>query len=181
MSEAYKIQDKLKLYFVTTTVVEWIDIFDKKVYKDIIVDSLNYCIENKGLEVYSWVIMSNHIHLIIGSEQNNLSDIIRDFKRFTSIKIIQQLKNSTQDNRREWILPILRNNGLKNPANSNNQMWQQPYFAKEIFTMDFLFQKLNYIHMNPVRAGIVDEPKHYKYSSAGDYCGNKGLVEVKII
>jgi hypothetical protein len=60
-------------------------------------------------------------------------------------------------------------------------MWQQPYFAIEIFTMDFLFQKLNYIHMNPVRAGIVHEPKHYKYSSAGDYCGNKGLVEVKII
>ncbi len=181
MREAYKIHDKLKLYFVTTTVVEWIDIFDKKVYKDIIVDSLNYCIDNKGLEVYSWVIMSNHIHLIIGSEQINLSDILRDFKRFTSIKIIQQLKNSTQDNRREWILPILRSNGLKNPANSNNQMWQQLYFAKEIFTMDFLLQKLNYIHMNPVRAGIVDEPEHYKYSSAGDYRGNKGLVEVKII
>ncbi len=180
MPGTYRINNQNNLYFITSTIVRWVDLFDKKIYIDIVVDSLNYCIEKKGLEVYAWVIMSNHIHLIIGSKTGKLEGIIRDFKKHTSKTIIKLLKNSEYE-RREWILDIFNEDGLNNPNNLLYQVWQQTYHAKEIFSMEFLLQKLNYIHMNPVRASIVSEPWHYIYSSAVDYKGTKGLVDVILL
>lgn len=80
----YKIHNQKGLYFLTLTTVGWIDIFTRAIYRDILVESLNYCIKEKGLVVYGYVIMSNHIHLIAQSESEtqSLSDIIRDFKSF---------------------------------------------------------------------------------------------------
>jgi REP element-mobilizing transposase RayT len=102
MSTGYQITSQNVLYFVTFTIVDWVDIFSRKIYRDIIVDSLNYCISNKGLKVYAWVIMTNHIHLIIESENENSSDVIRDIKKFTAYKIIETIK-SEPESRREWI------------------------------------------------------------------------------
>ena len=81
MSTKYKINNPEGIYFISFAVVNWIDVFTRKDYKDIFVDSINYCINNKGLKVYSWVIMTNHIHLILSANNGNLSDIIRDFKK----------------------------------------------------------------------------------------------------
>ncbi len=84
MKEGYIIRDQEKTHFITATVVDWIDVFTRKNYKDVVIDSLNYCIKNKGMILYGYVIMSNHIHLIIQSKNGNLSHLIRDFKKFTT-------------------------------------------------------------------------------------------------
>jgi putative transposase len=87
-------------YYLTLTIEEWIDIFSRPVYKHLIVDSLNYCIENKGLEIYCWCLMSNHLHLIASAkEEGNLSDILRDFKKFTSKAIITAIKEVPESRR----------------------------------------------------------------------------------
>ncbi len=84
MALKYKIADNSQLYFVTFTVGNWIDVFIRKQFRDMFYESTNYCIKNKGLQVYTYCIMTSHIHLIIGTNKNPLSDIIRDWKAFTS-------------------------------------------------------------------------------------------------
>ncbi len=82
MSEKYKIRDQEGLYFVTFAVVEWIDIFTRSAYSDLLVQSLGHCQREKGLEVYAWCILHNHVHLIVGRKgEQRLEDIIRDFKK----------------------------------------------------------------------------------------------------
>jgi len=90
MTTGYKIVEQDKLYFITMQVVEWIDVFTKENYRKIIVENLEYCIKNKGLEIYAWVIMSNHIHLLLKSTTDNLSGTIRDFKSYTSKVILEE-------------------------------------------------------------------------------------------
>jgi REP element-mobilizing transposase RayT len=80
MTTGYQIKEQDKLHFVTLQVVEWVDIFSRERYRKIIIENLNYCIKNKGLEIYAWVIMSNHIHMLVKSTTDNLSGTIRDFK-----------------------------------------------------------------------------------------------------
>jgi len=122
MSTGYQITSQNGLYFVTFTIVDWVDIFSGKIYRDIVVDSLNYCIKNKGLKVYAWVIMTNHVHLIIESANENLSDVIRDIKKFTAYKIIEAAKHEPES-RREWILHRFSYNASLRSANTNYQVW----------------------------------------------------------
>ena len=95
MTTGYKIEEQDKLYFITMQVVEWIDVFTRENYRKIIVENLEYCIKNKGLEIYAWVIMSNHIHLLLKSSTDNISGIIRDFKSYTSKVILEEIKSET--------------------------------------------------------------------------------------
>jgi len=107
MSErAYSINNPDGIYFVTFSVVNWIDVFVRQRYKDIIVESLKYCQENKGLEIFGWCLMSSHIHLIIRAKEGyNLSDILRDFKKFTSSRLIKSISDTNEpESRREWML-----------------------------------------------------------------------------
>jgi putative transposase len=147
------------------------------------IESLRYCIKEKGLEIYAWVIMSNHLHLIIARKEdgNGLSEIVRDFKKFTASKIIAEIENNSRESRRNWMLWIFSSAGKKNKNNTNYQFWIQNNHAEQLITNNFIDQKLNYIHMNPVTAGLVDEPEYYKYSSATDYTGEKGLLPIKIV
>ncbi len=92
MSDSYQIQDQNSCYFLTFQVVGWADVFTRKDYKDIIIKSLDYCRKNKGLEIFSYVIMTNHIHIIIRSKSEKLSDTIRNFKKYTSKKFYNPLK-----------------------------------------------------------------------------------------
>ena len=105
MGYAYKIADGGAVYFITCTVNKWVDIFTGKIYTDIVVDSLNFCVENKGLIIYGYVIMSNHVHLLIQAKEENLSDILRDFKKFTSQPIIRTLEENKNESRRNC-LPV---------------------------------------------------------------------------
>ena len=108
MGFAYTVRDQGAIHYVTFTVHQWADVFTRSRYVDIVLESLQYCQESKGLEIYSWVIMSNHCHLILRAKNENLSDIIRDFKKFTSKTIYNAIENNKQESRREWLLNVLK-------------------------------------------------------------------------
>ncbi len=125
--------------------------------------------------LYGYVIMTNHIHLIIQSEKGELSDLIRDFKKFTATQILELLKNSPES-RKEWILERLQKATFSHTRNKNYQVWQAGNHAEEIYSEKFLWSKLDYIHLNPVRAGIVARASDYLYSSAPNYINGNGVV-----
>ena len=181
MSRNYKINDQSALYFVTFSVVQRVDVFTRPLYKDILVKSFQYCIQHKGLEVYAYVIMTNHVHAIVGSNKEPISNIIRDFKRHTSKEILKAIEANMQESRRDWMLWIFKQAGKRNPNYEFYQFWQQNNHPIELNTNQLLEQKLAYIHQNPVKAGIVDEPEAYLYSSARNYAGQPGLLAVTLI
>ncbi len=181
MGFAYKFHDANGTYFVTMAVVEWVDAFTRYQYCDIVVSSLQYCIEKKGLVLHAWVIMPNHIHLVISRKgTDSLSDIMRDFKKFTSSEIIKAIQ-VIPESRRNWMLWIFKAAAAKNSNNTNFQFWQQDNHPEELLKAAFTRQKIDYLHNNPVAARLVDMPENYVYSSACDYCGRKGLLPVTII
>ena len=172
MGLTYTIKNQEGQYFITCTVHQWADVFTRELYKEILLDSIRHCQKNKGLQVYGWVLMSNHIHMIISSNKNKLSDIIRDFKKYTATKIAEAISNNPKESRKGWLLWLL----VKEEEIS---FWQDGYHGEEIFTVDFFETKLNYIHLNPVRAGLVEKEEEYLYSSCGDYYGTrKGKLEL---
>jgi REP element-mobilizing transposase RayT len=178
MGRKYIFHDSQQLYFVSFATVNWIDVFVRRIYFEIMVASINYCIENKGLEVYAWCIMPSHVHLIISSETHALSDIIRDLKRHTSKTLLKTIEGNPQESRREWMLWMFNRAGTRNPNIEKYQFWQQDNHPVELSTNEMLDQRLDYLHFNPVEAGLVDEPEKYLYSSAIDYAGGKGFVKV---
>lgn len=175
--KGYIIRDQQAPHFLTFQVMNWIDIFTRPRYKDIVVESLNYCVQHKGLNIYGWVIMSNHIHLIVNHD-SDLSSVVRDFKKFTSKAIIASIKEMPES-RRDWMLFQFNLRGRMNARNDGYQFWTQENHAVQLLNTEMIDTTLNYIHENPVRAGIVLESIHYKYSSAMDYADGKGLVEIK--
>ena len=179
--DKYKITDQNALYFLTLTVVDWVDVFTRKIYKQDIVESLSFCQQKKGLSVYAWCIMSNHIHLICRAKDNfRLSDILRDFKKFTAKKIIERIKNEPES-RRAWLLHRFKYAAKFKNQNPEFMFWNKSNHAVLLDTNNMMDERLNYIHQNPVEAGIVDEPECYIYSSARDYSGRKGLLEIEFI
>ena len=171
-----------EVYFVTDTVVDWVDIFTRPVYKHIVIDSLSYCQQNKGLIIYAWVLMSNHLHAIVGSNgENKVSEIWRDFKKFTSKQILDAVLTLPNESRRDWMLNRFEYAGKNDKKIKNYRFWQEGNDAQEIFLNDFFEQKLNYIHFNPVVAEYVNQPEEYRYSSAIDWAGGKGLLDVTIV
>ncbi len=177
MSTGYQIKDQEALYFLTLQIVDWIDIFTRQVYRDIIIDSLVYCQKNKGMQIFCFVIMSNHVHLICNSLDGKLSNTIRDLKKFTSHKIIDAIENGNES-RSVWLLDRFAFHGQKNSRNEHYQVWTQENHAIILYSNSFIFEKLNYIHKNPVRAGIVENPEEYIYSSARNYADMPGLLEI---
>ncbi len=175
----YKIRDQQAIHYITFAVVEWVDVFTMQAYKDIVLESLRYCQQEKGLVIYSWVIMSNHIHFIVSAKEGfELSSILRDFKKHTSVKIIQAIERNETESRREWMLSIFKQAGKHNSRNTSYQFWRQDNQPKELNGNEMIDQKLDYIHNNPVEKGIVENAENYLYSSAKDYAGGKGLLEI---
>jgi putative transposase len=118
MSRKYKFLDQSKLYFVSFATVYWIDVFTRELYKQILIDSLKYCQQKKGLEIFAWCIMTNHVHLIIGTEGNKMEDILRDFKSFTSRELKEVIKNNIQESRKEWMVWMMERAGKLNNQNA---------------------------------------------------------------
>ncbi len=183
MSRKYKIRDQDKLYFVTFTIINWLDVFIRKEYRDIFLDSIRYCQQNKGLEVCAYCIKSSHVHMIIGRNgEASLEGLIRDVKKYTSIKIIEAIQNNSKESRRELLLWLFERAGKRNANNVTYQFWQQHNHPIELATNEMIDQRLNYIHNNPVEAGIVLSPEHYLYSSAINYAGlPEKLIDVVLI
>ncbi len=181
MSRKYKFRENEKLYFVSFAVVYWIDVFIRRTYKEILLESWNYCIQHKDLDIYAWVIMTSHVHLIIGSRGNKLENIMRDMKSHTSTQLKKAITENMQESRREWMLWMMQRAGTKNGNNNSFQFWQQHNQPIVLDTNELLDQKLDYIHNNPVEAGFVELPHEYLYSSAKDYAGQKGLINIILI
>ena len=165
MSSGYQIDDQYGTYFITPTIVDWVDLFSRQIYRDIIIDSLKYCIEQKGLVVYGYVLMTNHLHLIVRSQSGKLSRTIQDFKKFTASSMIDAIKTEPES-RKDWLLHRFQWNATLHQRGSDHQVWTHENHAEAIFSEKFFNQKLNYIHNNPVRAGWVENPEEYIYSSA---------------
>ena len=173
MGHTYVIRDQFGQYFVTFTVHQWVDVFSRKEYADLFLDSIRYCQKEKGLKVYAWVIMTNHVHMIIGSDKVKLSDIIRDLKKYTSTQIINAIKNNPHESRKNWLLWLFQKENGK-------LFWKEGYHREEIISDSSFQTKLDYIHMNPVKAGIVEKEEEYVYSSCGDFYGvRKGRIELE--
>ncbi|KFF19114.1 REP-associated tyrosine transposase [Flavobacterium hydatis] len=178
MQGGYKIRDQNLPHFITITVVDWVDIFTRKIYRDLVIESLDFCITNKSMVLYGYVIMSNHIHMIVQSGNGELSDLLRDFKKFTATKIIGKIK-SEPESRREWMLERFKLATESHSRNKNYQFWQYGSHPEEIYSNKFMWSKLNYIHLNPVRGGIVEKASHYIYSSASNYITDTGLLKIE--
>ena len=166
MAEKCKVFDPSMPYFVTLTLIEWLPLFKDSRYAQIIADSLNYCSENKGLEIYAYCIMPSHIHMIIRVLEPGPGPLVRDFKKYTAFRIVEALN---ENNENKHLIEKFRKAAIPVSRNKNLKVWQDGYYPEVIFSNRFYFQKFNYIHMNPVKAGIVDLPEHYYYSSARNY------------
>ena len=168
-------------YFISFATVYWLDVFTRSIYRDIVVDSINYCVKEKGLIVYAWVIMTSHVHMIIGTKKDKMQNIVRDLKKHTSKAIINAIKDNPSESRKEWLLWMIERAGTRNSNNKKYQFWQQHNHPIELSDNKIIDQKLNYLHDNPVEEGFVNEAYEYKYSSAIDYSDGKGLVYVELI
>ncbi len=181
MSRKYKFKNPEGIYFISFATVYWIDVFIRNEYKDILIESWKYCQKEKGLDIYAWIIMTSHVHMIIGSNKNKLEDIVRDMKSYTSRKLKDTIKENIQESRREWMLWMMERAGRQNSNNNKFQFWQQHNMPIELTDNKIMDQKLDYLHNNPVAEGIVDNPENYVYSSARDYCRIKGLIDVELL
>ena len=178
----YKILAQHGLNFVTLTVVDWVDVFIRKSYKDLLLDSLRHCQKEKGLVVYAYVIMSSHIHLIVeASGSTPLSDILRDFKKFTAKTILNEIEHGGYESRREWMLHRFAYHGKNVVGNRKYQFWQSDNHPILLYTLPVLAQKIGYIHLNPVKEGCVLEAEHFPYSSASNYMTETGLLVVAVV
>jgi REP element-mobilizing transposase RayT len=177
MSTGYQISEQDELHYVTFQIVRWIDIFTRQVYRDIVIDSLRFCQQNKGLEVYAFVIMSNHIHLLIRSDMGKLSNTIKEIKSFTAKKILEAVNTETES-RREWMMNLFEFSAKQHKRNEKYPVWTHENHAEIVYGNQFMDSKIRYIHENPVRAGIVEREEDYLYSSARNYAGLDGILEV---
>ncbi len=174
MSFVYRVYDQEGIYFVTFTVHQWVDVFTRREYVELLLDNLRYCQAHKRLKIYAWVVMSNHCHLIIRSEGFKLSDVIRDFKKYTAKKIFEAIQTNEKESRKRWLLWLLR-------KDDHIWFWEEGYHGIEISDQNVFDSKVNHIHLNPVRAGLVEKEEEYRWSSCGDFYGTrKGLLELEV-
>jgi putative transposase len=165
MRSRYRINEEDKAHFITATIAEWLPVFTTQRCCEIIVQSLVYCREHRDLRIYSWVVMDNHLHAIVSGPE--LARVLQSFKRHTATAILEELDNDG----RSWLKEQLafRCRKSRRHAGSEYQVWQQGVHPQSIYTDEVMAQKRNYIHLNPVRRGLVIAPEHCRYSSAHEW------------
>jgi len=181
MSRQYKFHNKEGLYFVSFATVYWIDVFVRDIYNSTIVDNLNFYSREKGMEIFCWCIMPSHIHLIFRDRFMEPEKLLGRFKSYTSKALQHAIMANESESRKEWMLWMFKRAASKTSNVKNGMFWQHHNKPIELWSRDVIEQKANYIHNNPVDAGFVILPEHWKYSSAADYCGAKGLVDTKLL
>jgi REP element-mobilizing transposase RayT len=179
VSTKYKIRNNERAYFITITIVGWIDVFTRLEQKENLVNSLRYCQNKKSLEIFGWCLMPSHLHMICrsGNQEIPLSSIIRDFKKFTSKAIIKTIIEKPES-RRDWMLEYFANECKHLKREQKYKVWQDGYHAKEIIKQPFFEEKLDYIHHNPVKENIVEFPENYLYSSARNFAELESLIDI---
>ncbi|MBX7108678.1 MAG: transposase [Chitinophagales bacterium] len=179
MGFKYEASNPEGIYFTTSTIVQWIDLFTRRELQEVVIDSIKYCQREKGLIIFAWSLMPSHLHMIsaANSSQITLPDIMRDFKKYTSKALVKTI-GETNESREDWLMSAFEFAGRTNRKIKDYKVWQDGYHPEEIITRSFMDQKLHYIHYNAVEAGFVTEPHLYALSSAIDYAGGKGLIDV---
>jgi putative transposase len=160
--------------------VHWIDVFTRKELKHVVIDSLKYCQQNKGLLIHAWVLMHSHLHMIISSDKEPLKGILRDFKKHTSKQIVRTIEE-INESRKEWLFRAFAKAAQDIHRVKNYKVWQDGNKPILLQTNEMLEERLLYIDQNPVEAELVAQPEYYWYISARDYAGRKGLLELSML
>jgi putative transposase len=159
-------------YFLTCTIVGWLPVFTRPQAVDIILDSWRFLTESGRLTLYGYVILENHLHMIASSP--DVSKEIGDFKSFTARRIIDLLNQGNAQS----LLDQLKWHKERHKLDREYQLWQEGSHPQQIQDVQMMRQKLDYIHLNPVKRGYVDDPTHWRYSSARNYAGMEALIPV---
>ena len=168
----YVITEADKPHFLTCTIMEWLPVFTRPKVVQIILDCWQYQREHEGLKLYGYVILENHLHFI--AQAPELDKCVSHFKSFTARKIIDYLKTQGI----ESLLTRLRFAKRAHKSDREYQFWQEGVHAEMVFSEEIMLEKLTYIHGNPVKRGYVDRAEHWRYSSARNYDGQEGLIDV---
>jgi REP element-mobilizing transposase RayT len=178
MSRKYKFHNKSGLYFVSFATINWIDVFTRQLYFDVLAESVDYCRAEKGMQLYAYCFMPSHIHFIFRSSLEQPMELLRDFKKFTAKKIIEAIENNPQESRREWLLWMFERAGKKQGNVSKYQFWQHHNKPIELWSENVIKQKIDYIHNNPVESGFVTHAVDWKYSSARNLGDDNTILEI---
>lgn len=170
----YKIYETEYPYFLTGSIVQGIPLFANSEIAQIILEGLQFLQESRDVEVYAYVIMENHIHLI--ASDDDLPKKLKNFKSYTARQIIDFFENANYHR----LLKQIKRAKLKHKNQSKHQVWQEGFHPKQITTPEMMVQKIEYIHNNPVKRGYVDEPGHWRYSSARNYVELESLIPVTL-
>jgi REP element-mobilizing transposase RayT len=169
--------DPAHLYFVTTNATDRASLFQHDAIKRILADSLAFLRTDGRIKLYVFVLMPNHIHLILRVlGEQTVSSVIRDFKKFTAKQIIRQY----QVEGNQQALAYLKRAARAKPKQLY-KVWMDGYDARNVYTPGFLRQKAEYIHDNPCRPhwALADSPEAYAWSSARYYVlGEPAVIEV---
>jgi putative transposase len=168
----YRIFEKEYPYFLTDTVVAWLPIFSYPPLATIVLDSWKFLQQQRGVRIFGYVIMENHLHWIASGD--DLSKQIGHFKSYTARKMIDEM----QQRGFATLLQELHFFKLRHKVDQTYQLWQEGSHPQQIQSDEMMLQKLEYIHSNPLRRGFVDDPIHWRYSSARNYARMKGLIDV---
>ncbi len=169
----YKIYEPTYPHFMTCTVLHWIPLFTNQQSVQILIDSLKHLQQSDNLKIYAYVVLENHLHLVASSD--DIAKSIKKFKSYTA----KEMLNLLQKQNIKTILDQLAFYKKAHKQETTYQVWQEGMQPKLIQTEQMLREKINYIHNNPIKRGYVDEAKHWRYSSARDYEGVSGLVEIE--
>ena len=169
----YKIYEPTHPHFVTCTILHWLPIFTRQESVQIVIDSLKFLQEKDNLKLYAYVILENHMHMVVQSD--DLSKSMESFKKYTANQILKLLKVGNVTT----LLEQLKFYKKAHKRDKEYQIWEEGYQPKLIQTDAMMMSKIKYIHENPVKRGYVDDANHWRYSSARDYVGRQGLIEIE--
>ena len=164
MRSRYRIHEADRSHFITATIVQWLPVFTSAACCDILLQALEFARAHKGLRIYGWVILDTHFHAIVAGPE--LAQTIGDLKKFTAREILAELPREGRD----WLMNQLAYYRARHKSDSQHQVWQEGVHPQSIATDEMMLQKLEYLHNNPVKRGLVALPEHWRYSSAHEWC-----------
>ena len=168
----YRIFEDGQPYFLTSTIVAWLPVFTRPETVEIVLDSWRFLQKENRLTLFGYVILENHVHWIASAF--NLTKEVGDFKSYTARRIVDYL----QVHGAEMLLEQMRYFKKQHKIDQTYQLWQEGNHPQQIQSEEMMVQKLEYIHNNPVKRGYVDDPVDWRYSSARNYAGKPGLLEI---
>jgi REP element-mobilizing transposase RayT len=169
----YKIYEPTHPHFLTCTILHWLPLFTNQESVQIIIDSLTHLQKSDNMTIFSYVILENHLHLVANSD--DISKTMQKFKSYTAYELLKLLQKKNA----QTLLKQFAFHKKAHKTHTTYQIWEEGFHPKLIQSEKMMMEKINYIHNNPVKRGYVDETIHWRYSSARDYNGTVGLLEVE--